>query len=284
MEYIWSITGKCNLKCQYCWDPYKDLPQLSYKECCLLINELADSDCSMIIFTGGEPTIHKDFFKIVKYAHEKEIKNLKLCTNGFNLPQILERLLQSEINEIHISVNKAADIINRNDYDQYKKAIRKLKDAGKKVVFVSIIDILCLGDYISVLELAEKLEVTVMFQFMAKPEDKSVICLSDLEIEEKEVLFKDLEQIHSHFKKIIESFTFSYYDVAKKYYLHGVIPDVCYADEKYRIISPDGIITPCYWKHRKDGSLDRCFTDKCLVWFRYNKRLEQIYMMVKSGK
>lgn len=284
MEYIWSITGKCDLKCKYCWDPYKNSSQLSYEECCLLISKLADSGCNMIIFTGGEPTMHEDLFEIVKYAYERGIKELKICTNGFKLPQIAEKLLQSAINEIHISVNKATDIVNRRDSLQYKEAIKKLKAAGKKVVFVSIIDIFCLENYISVLELAEELEITVMFQFMAKPEDESIICLSDLDGQVKETLFKKVEQIHSRFKKIVDPFTFSYYSVAKKYYLHNEIPEACYADEKYRIISPEGVITPCYWKQQKDCILEKCFTDKCLVWFRYNKRLEQVYMMMKREK
>lgn len=284
MEYIWSVTGKCDLKCKYCWDPYKNSSQLCYEDCCLLIRKLVDSGCNMLIFTGGEPTVHEKFFEIVKYAYERGIKELKICTNGFKLPQIKDKLLQSAIKEIHISVNKAKDIVNRRDFHQYKEAIKELKASGKKIVFVSIIDIFRLESYISVLELAKELEITATFQFMAKPEDESIICLSDLDKQAKEAIFKKIENIHNFFKKNIDPLTFSYYSIAKRYYLYNDIPEFCYADEKYRIISPNGVITPCYWRQEKDSALSKCFTDKCLVWFRYNRRLEQIYKMMKSEK
>lgn len=282
MEYIWSVTGKCDLNCKYCWDPYKHTNHLSYEECCTKIDEIVNSGCSMIIFTGGEPTMREDFFDIVDYAYHKGVNDLKICTNGFNLPKVAEKLILSEINEIHISVNKAVEIENRKDFEQYKEIIKCLKYAGKKVVFVSIIDIQNLHNYISVLELAEKLEIIVMFQFMAKPEDRNVLCMSDLDKDTQLKLFKEVEQIHKNYRKVIDPLTFSYYDIAKKYLLYGEIPEFCYADEKYKIMSPDGCISPCYWKEEKDCCIEECFTDKCLVWFRYNKRLEQVYKIMNS--
>ena len=284
MEYIWSITGRCDLNCKYCWDPYKKYDQLSYEECCSLIDRLVEDDCSMLIFTGGEPTMHDNFFDIVKYTSQKGINNLKVCTNGFRLPFFRDLYVQSALNEIHISVNRAEEILNRKDVNEFVETLQALKVANKKVMFVSIIDIFNQDNYVSVLKLAEKLGITVMFQFMAKTDDKVIKCLADLTKEEKGILIKNIEMIHSQYKKHIDTYTFSYYDVAKKYYLQGIVPEYCYADSKYRVISPKGEIFPCYWKKRKDCSTNECFTDKCLVWFRYNKRIERVYQMLSGEK
>lgn len=284
MEYIWSITGRCDLNCKYCWDPYKNYDHLSYKESCLLIDQLVEDGCSMLIFTGGEPTMCDNFFDIVKYTFQKGVNDLKVCTNGFRLPFFKDLYVQSALNEIHISVNRAEEILNRKDVNEFIETLQALKAANKKVVFVSIIDIFNQDNYISVLKLAEKLGIIVMFQFMAKTANKEIKCLSDLTRKEKEIIFTKIEMIHSQYKKHIDPFTFSYYDVAKKYYLHNIVPEHCYADDKYRVISPKGEISPCYWKKCKDCSTNECFTDKCLVWFRYNKRIERVYQMMGGGK
>lgn len=284
MEYIWNITGRCDLNCKYCWDPYKKCDQLSYVECCSLIDKLVNNDCSMLIFTGGEPTMHDDFFDIVQYAFRTGINNLKICTNGFKLPYFRDLYVQSALNEIHISVNSAEEILKREDVNEFVNALRELKAANKKVVFVAMINVISQDNYISVLKLAEKLGINVMFQFMAKTDNnKEVKCLVDLTREEKEIVFRKIEVIHSQYKKYIDPFAFSYFDVAKKYYLHGIVPAHCYAGTKYKVISPKGEVSPCYWKKCKDCSVNECFTDKCLVWFRYNKRVERVYQMI-GGK
>lgn len=280
MEYIWSITGKCDLKCKYCWDPYKQTNHLSYDDCCAKIDELVCLGCSMIIFTGGEPTVHESFFDIVQYAYDKGVTDLKICTNGFNLPKHSESLTKSAINEIHISVNRASELEDRKDFNLYKECLEALKCSGKKIVFVSIIDIHNLQNYVSVLELAKTLDIKVIFQYMAKPKDKNISCLCDLDKEAKEEIFKKVEAIHKQYMDVLDLFSFSYFYVAKRYFLNGEIPDFCYAGEKYRIISPSGNISPCYWKQKKDCRIEECFTDKCLVWFRYNKRLEQMYKLI----
>lgn len=80
---MWNLTKQCNLRCQHCYldatVPSKH--ELSFDECKTVIDDLADMKIPMIIFTGGEPLIRKDFFEISNYVKEKGLKSV-ISTNG----------------------------------------------------------------------------------------------------------------------------------------------------------------------------------------------------------
>ena len=67
-----SITDVCNFKCGYCLpngyqvDKSDNRKFLHIDEIGRLVKALSQLGVSKIRLTGGEPTIRKDFFKIVK--------------------------------------------------------------------------------------------------------------------------------------------------------------------------------------------------------------------------
>lgn len=74
--YAWlEITEKCNLKCVHCYGQFgepkiekeKLLTTEEWKE---IIKKLAQNDCKGIQLIGGEPTLHKEFYEILKFAYE----------------------------------------------------------------------------------------------------------------------------------------------------------------------------------------------------------------------
>jgi sulfatase maturation enzyme AslB (radical SAM superfamily) len=58
-----AITNLCDLKCKYCYAP-KTSHSLSIESVCRWARELDDNGCLGIGLGGGEPTLHKEFFKI----------------------------------------------------------------------------------------------------------------------------------------------------------------------------------------------------------------------------
>ncbi len=83
MNLMISITNKCNLKCDFCFDRAKDKEILfiEVEELVYLLNEvngitLIDS----ITITGGEPLLHKEIIRILKIC-KKYAKDLVLITN-----------------------------------------------------------------------------------------------------------------------------------------------------------------------------------------------------------
>ena len=55
------------------------------------MNALSDLGVSKIRVTGGEPTVRKDFFDVMKLIKSKDgIKKLVVTTNGYKLDQLAE--------------------------------------------------------------------------------------------------------------------------------------------------------------------------------------------------
>ena len=84
-----NLTKNCNLKCIYCYanagkTAIKDIKDHSLGFWKRTIDQLCGMNNNATInITGGEPTIYKYFWNVVKYAKNKGL-NLLLITNGSN--------------------------------------------------------------------------------------------------------------------------------------------------------------------------------------------------------
>ena len=111
-----SITDVCNFKCGYCLpngyqvdksDNRKFLQSDEIKRLAMVFSKLG---VSKIRITGGEPTVRKDFFEIIKILKEVGIKKVSITTNGYHLDKKAKMLVDSGLNGINISI----DSLDRN--------------------------------------------------------------------------------------------------------------------------------------------------------------------------
>ena len=88
-----EVTDHCNLNCKHCY--IKDNSkkgELSFDECCKIIDEIADAGCLWLTFTGGEPFTRKDFLDIYIYAKRRGML-IVIFTNGTLItPEIADKL------------------------------------------------------------------------------------------------------------------------------------------------------------------------------------------------
>ena len=111
-----SITDVCNFKCGYCLpDGYiKDKSDnrkfINIDEIRRLATGLSELGVCKIRLTGGEPTVRKDFFEIIKILKNKTgIKKTVITTNGYRLNKIANEIAESGLDGINISI----DSLNR---------------------------------------------------------------------------------------------------------------------------------------------------------------------------
>ena len=107
-----SITEVCNFKCGYCLpngyqiDKGDNRKFLHIDEIRRLAKGLSELGVHKIRLTGGEPTVRKDFFEIVKVIkNETEIKKIVITTNGYHLDQKAQLLVDSGLDGINISID-----------------------------------------------------------------------------------------------------------------------------------------------------------------------------------
>jgi len=114
-----SITDICNFKCTYC------LPQgykknqgdmrsfMSANEISSLVRALSELGVRKIRLTGGEPTVRKDFFDILKNMKQNSnIPKVTMTTNGYQLNKIAKQLHEVGLDGINISI----DSLNRETF------------------------------------------------------------------------------------------------------------------------------------------------------------------------
>jgi len=95
-----ELTESCNLKCPLCYSSSGPGGRhLSYDECVTAIERLitVEGRPEVLQLSGGEPTIHPDFEKILAYAVSRPIDIVMINTNGVRIahdPAFIERLAE----------------------------------------------------------------------------------------------------------------------------------------------------------------------------------------------
>jgi uncharacterized radical SAM superfamily Fe-S cluster-containing enzyme len=91
---IVEITDRCNLTCPTCYamssphyGRHRTLDEVEYVLDAIVANE---GEPDVVQISGGEPTIHPDFFAILDIAKRKPIKHLMVNTNGIRIAKDFE--------------------------------------------------------------------------------------------------------------------------------------------------------------------------------------------------
>jgi len=114
----WNITRKCNLKCVHCYIDagLTSSDELSTEEALKLVDQMSEIGVPLILFTGGEPLVRKDFFQIARYARERGIK-LVLSTNGTLITKEVARELK-DVGVVYVGVS--LDSIGADFHDYFR--------------------------------------------------------------------------------------------------------------------------------------------------------------------
>ena len=135
-----SISDVCNFKCGYCLpDGYKidksdNRTFINTEEIKRLARALSELGVSKIRLTGGEPTIRKDFFEIVKIIKENSgIKKTVITTNGYRLDKITNDIKNSGLDGINISIDSLDPKTFKKitGHDRLEEILRGIKNLQK---------------------------------------------------------------------------------------------------------------------------------------------------------
>ena len=146
-----SITDVCNFKCGYCLpngyqkDKSDNRTFLATEEIERLAKGLSELGVCKIRLTGGEPTVRKDFFDIVKILKSNlGIKKTVITTNGYRLDKIANQIADSGLDGINISI----DSLNRETFKKITshdrlpeilKGIEKLQQLNFKNIKINAV-------------------------------------------------------------------------------------------------------------------------------------------------
>ena len=110
---VWNSTRTCNLKCHHCYmssDAKKYQNELTTAEAKQFIDDLADFNVPVLLFSGGEPLIRPDFFELADYAAKKGVRPT-LSTNGTLItPEVARKIKDIGVGYVGISLDGLREV------------------------------------------------------------------------------------------------------------------------------------------------------------------------------
>lgn len=107
---IIDVTNRCNLDCTVCFagcNSERDIYEPPIETIGEMMDTLlsGDTPCPIVLFSGGEPTIRKDFLDICRMAKQKGFKFIIVATNGKKLaaePDYHRQLAEADVDIIYL--------------------------------------------------------------------------------------------------------------------------------------------------------------------------------------
>lgn len=135
---VWNMTKRCNLKCVHCYIHAADRDfkgELTTAEARAFIDDLGELKIPVLLLSGGEPLLRKDFFELAKYTTDKKIRAV-ISTNGTLITKdVAERMASAGIQYVGVSLDGGPETHNKfrgmpNAFEKAIAGIRTSMDAG----------------------------------------------------------------------------------------------------------------------------------------------------------
>ncbi len=291
---VWNFTNMCNLRCKHCYQrASKPLPdELSLKEKLMVVDQLDKAGVAAIALSGGEPTIHPDFYRIVYEIASRGIY-VAVATNGWMFADIknLKKAKKAGLRYVEISLDSADP--KKHDWFRgvpgaWERAVQALRNAvklGMSHALAVTLTKVNIDEVDEILDLAESIGVqrVVFFNFVPVGRGRDNMWLDLDPMDREKVLRKLFREMRRRKGMQIVSTAPQYgrvslqlsggEEVAPTHFYVGHDPIVkalaefvggCGAGRIYAGIQPNGDVIPCVFLPVVVGNIrERTFWD---IW------------------
>ncbi|MBU1002067.1 MAG: heme b synthase [Proteobacteria bacterium] len=174
----WEITRSCNLACKHCRaeaheEPYPD--EFDTDEAKALIDDFAKAGNPIIIFTGGEPMLRKDWPQLVEYATAKGLRCVMSPNGTLITPETAATMKEVGVQRVSISID-GPDAASHDEFrgvkgafDASMRGIEYLKQAGMEFQINTTVTRGNLGMFKDIFKLCEGLGAAAWHIFLLVP-------------------------------------------------------------------------------------------------------------------
>ena len=140
---VWNSTRQCNLGCLHCYasaNAQRSPDEMNTAEAKQFIQGAAEFGVPVLMFSGGEPLLRKDFFELAGFAKEQGLR-LVLSTNGTRITdEVARKISQIGFAEVGISLDGIGE---KNDYFRgqngaYNAALKGIRSCLANNIRVSL--------------------------------------------------------------------------------------------------------------------------------------------------
>jgi Fe-coproporphyrin III synthase len=135
---VWNLTNRCNLRCEHCYINAEDrgyADELSHEQATAFIADVAEMQCPVLLFSGGEPLVRPDWFELACFATEHGLRPV-LSTNGTLITEeVAARLKESGMQYVGVSIDGLPETHDRfrgrkGAFEESMQGIRNAHAAG----------------------------------------------------------------------------------------------------------------------------------------------------------
>ncbi len=242
-----KLTENCQARCISCdyWKSrWKD--GISTDRAVALVNEIGELGIGSLRFTGGEPFVRKDFFDVLRRAKTDNFRKIIVQTNGLLLKRFQDRVNDSPITHVNVSVDGMRATNDRirgvqGYFDLAVEGIRSLR--GKRAAFSVTLNGLSAHELRDLAAVARDLGAGIEFNILSK----SLFFLANSDIATMWPDSASAGEIEAFVRDVMKRPGYEV-DYIRKYYGHEAVdePPCVLGYLQVFVLSNGDVLTGCY--------------------------------------
>lgn len=164
-QMTFSLTNRCNFRCDYCEIPLQKRDEMSTDEWRRAMDEFIDGGMGRASLIGGEPLLRKDAGELIAHLKGRGV-HTAMNTNGWFVRDRLEEVSKLDVACVTLDGPREVNDAQRHkgSYDRALEAIELLKGRGVQVVTMTVVTPRGAENMRHVLEVARSAGIQAFFQ------------------------------------------------------------------------------------------------------------------------
>ncbi len=249
LKVSFHITYRCNLSCPFCWRSQAVLPEMDTAQIKSMMAEFRKMGALFWVFNGGEPLLRQDLGELIDYAKTIGF-HTSLVTNGVLLKEkLVNEPPFGRLDYVQLSLEGPEDIhdmlCGNGSYDKAVSSLEILKKKKIKRGILSLIAEQNIDFFDDLIEIADGLGATIMFQPVVLPPGEAATDISGY--------LPGKDRFRGALSKLMRkkregapiASSMAYLALLSKHWPHIPHGMSCYAGRYFCNIDPQGNIFPC---------------------------------------
>lgn len=140
---VWEYTLRCNSKCLHCGSDAVSSrsDELSFEEALDLVNQISNIGFKLVVLSGGEPTLRKDWFRTTSKIREEEME-VGIISNALAWkPETIDNLVALNPYAVGLSVDGEAELHDylRGVQGSHKKVFNSIRELKRRNTTVCVV-------------------------------------------------------------------------------------------------------------------------------------------------
>jgi AdoMet-dependent heme synthase len=125
---LWELTRSCSLACRHCRAKAirrRNPDELSFEECCRVLDSLKEFSNPLIVLTGGDPVEREDLLDIIKAAKDRNFTvAITPSATDLTTEKTVRELAEAGIDRIAVSID-GPDAASHDDFRRVQGSFAK---------------------------------------------------------------------------------------------------------------------------------------------------------------